>query len=815
MDEFTDWVKGIPVRFFRRMKKPEQQITTPEQLQKVFDEARSKTFDDNPSQRDENSSWKRPAKQVSLAVLDGQIKIVRKFLSYQAAEVVKQVGKSATHTAAWQTSKSVISKMTGDCADVLNTTLAHSAFGKNLFKFLGSSSFKKGLLREGNFVLMALIDVLIVSGIYDGMDLDTIKDNVVAIGPLKTDWTYDEQIPGALMTDFINRQLYAGFGGKFDVIYQKALSSKNVWGQALKNLDDKAAILGNKLFKATRVGAETVKGQSMADKLGLVGVGEGVKFTLGGLIQRLAVGGAYAIIGDITVESAWALVRGFQNRVTLGGNRDKYWARQDLNAHQYQKTGNKYIDGWRQRQIRLRMVFEKRVKWPVKSMAVPVTTLLGGYMGSVIAGALFIGGGALPMVGGALISSLFAGIGNYVGNWASVKFDRSEFMMKKRHKNYVKRISREMKDMPEYESGQLTDADVDYIANERADDFEKIEKIGQVSCNILIVNYPHNILMGKKGKYWKMVIEDENGSEFEQNADIRYDVIDLDGFRWIYDIHTNKVRNVGKVSANNGRNIVFLNSKGVLVEDDVITNKAADDKTRTLHIFDNGLILEKREDGDWVIRGQASDRDILFRDTGERFEWKDGAFRRAAGPGRAGVVKAAQSEDYLAPYFPLVDEAEDEVFLSELKRIRSSQLAAARETLYKDIDSTEALEARAQDMVAIAIELGIISSEDEVDESVMNALSNESEAVKNMLKGRAERFIGSQTDEINRLIEETPIADLRATLQRVKTEYPITTSSGSIYSGLRKRFDGSPIWGRLSVVADSNAVLVLALMAPR
>jgi hypothetical protein len=816
MEEFGDWAKGIPVRFFRRIKAPEQQITSPEQLQKVLDEAKSKTFDANPAQRDEKSSWERPAKQVSLAVMDGQIQILRRFLSFQAADSILKTGSAITKSAAWQTSKKVISKMTGDSATVLNGTLAHSDFGRKFFALLAKDGvFSKAILRESNFVLMALINVLIISGIYDGLDLDTVKDNVVAIAPLATDWTYDEGLPTGIVTDFINRQLYSGFNGTFDTVYKRALNSQNVWGNALKSLDTKADALGQKLFKATRTGAEIPTGKSLSEKLGLVGVGEGMKFTLSGLVQRLVVGGAYAIAGDFVIESTFALMRGFQNRVTLGGNRDKYWARQDLNSHQKQVTGNKWLDGWRERTLRLGDVVEKRIKWPVSCMTVPVTTLLGGYLGSVIAGALFIGGGAIPLVGGALISSLFAGIGNYVGNWGAVKIDRSPWMMNLRHKNYVKRIISEIKEMPDYRNNILSDADAQAIANERADDFAKIEAVGQVSSNIFIVDHPYNILMGKKGSYWKMVINNENGSNFEGNANIQYDVIDLDGYRWVYDLHTNKIRNVGKVSLNNGRNIVFVNSQGVLIEDDVIVNKEADDETRTLHIFQNGLILEKRLDEEWVIRGQSSDRDLLFRDTGERFQWEDGAYRRTNGPGKAGIVMAADTDDPLSPYMDLVNMPNDEEFMAELRKIRDRQIADARTQLFRDLDSPEELDARVSDLVSIAVELGIVDSEDSVDENVLNALGSDSPAIQNMLKGRAERFIAQKTQDIDDVLEDTSVADIRATLQRMKTEYPIDTKTSSVYQSLGSRYLNAPVWGPLSVLSDSNAVLAIALMSNR
>ena len=45
-----------------------------------------------------------------------------------------------------------------------------------------------------------------------------------------TDYTYDNGMPAQLMADFVNRQLYSGFNGFFDKLYQVLLKK-------LRNLD--------------------------------------------------------------------------------------------------------------------------------------------------------------------------------------------------------------------------------------------------------------------------------------------------------------------------------------------------------------------------------------------------------------------------------------------------------------------------------------------------------------------------------------------------------------------------------------------------
>ncbi len=808
LEEATEWIKNFPKRFFRRMKKPEKKINNPEELQELFDEVKAKTFDENPAQRDEVADWKRPASQVSLALLDGQIGIVKQFLAFQAANSIKGVGKKALETKAWGTATKVVGKMAGDSAHVLNSALSHSKFGKNIFALIAKNkTFKKALLRESNFVLMALIVVLINSGIYDGLDVDTMKDHVVSIAPLCTDWTYDKGLPAQMMYDFINRQMFSGFNGYFDKVYQSALNSKSVWGKALSSLDAKANLLGQKLFKATRLGIQTSSEQSLASKMGLVGVGEGVQFTLGGLFQRLAVGGAFAIGGQFLLDSTFAVARGFQNRTYLGGNRNKYWVQQDVNAYQYQKTGKKWKDELRERYIRLRAVLHGRIKWPIRSLVVPVSGLMGGYFGSVLAGALFVGGGPLTLVGGTLVSSLLAGLGTFVGNWAATKLDRGKFMMKFRRNNYIKKITRELKETPDYKEGKLSDDKIKEIAELRADDFEKVEKVGQISIRILFVDYAHNVQLGKKGDYWKIIIPDEHGTKFCGNADIRYDIIDMDGNRWVYDIHTNKVRNVGKVADNNGRFIVFLNSKGVLMENDIIVNREKDDKERTLHIFDNGVILEKRGE-EWTVRGQGSDRDIFFRDSEERFEWREAAFRRAKGPADVEPPKAPAGTEPLEGYTKEIEKVDDAQLKASVLNLSQNQIADVRTALFADIEELDELEEVQSYLADIAEQLGVTDGVD--NPGAPGMFQGDIEMARNIVKGKVERYLQRVSENLTAEIDGIEPAELRESFARVQSDYPMS-DEGPDHETLGNRLRNVPVWGSISVLGNRDAVLAAAL----
>ena len=578
------WVAGFPKRFMRRLVKPKEKISTPEEIAAVIKGVQHETFNANEAQRDEKADITLPAKRVGLSLLDGQLGTVKQFLSYNAASFINGVGKKAKNNQAWSKAGQVVQRMGAGRARVLQTAFSKSSFGRNLSSLLAQNRGKIGgfLRREGNFALMAFIGMLITYGIYDGMDIDTIKDRVVSVAPLCCDYRWDKQMPIQLVQEFLNRQLAAGFSGHFNKIYQKALSSKNMWGKALAALDTKSAALGQKLFAhSAKTGTE-----SFAKKIGLVGVGEGAAFSLSGLYNALAVGATYGVLGHVVIESAGALVQGsFPDRVMLGGNRQKgFYAQQDINGFQYQKTGNKWKDGWRVRYIRLRDVFHNKVKWPMKTVLSPMSMFLGGFVGSVVAGALpfLAGGGLLTIVGGTLVSTLFAGIGTWVGSWAATKLDRSKWMMNSRRRRYVRRITREIKEMPIYRSGEMTKEQVHEIALARAMDFEKIEKVGQVSCRILIVDKGENIKLVKDGSYTNMFIDDKHGSERNAKAEIRYDVIDLEGNRYLYDIHTNKMRNVGKVAENTGRGICFVNTKGVFVEEDTIVNKGPECKEITL-----------------------------------------------------------------------------------------------------------------------------------------------------------------------------------------------------------------------------------------
>ena len=802
--EAMSWIRAFPKRFFRRLVPPKERIENPEELERVFAEAPNETFDGNGARRDEESSILRPVKQVGLAVLDGQIKIVKQFCSFQAAKLVTDFGRQALATGAIAKAGQVMSGMGAETAERLNRQLLESGFGRDLFRHLalgeGSKSF---LLREGNFALMAFIAVFVSAGIYDGLDVDTFKDRIIAVSPYMSSHTTGLNFGGTLAQSFASRHIYAAFQGGFDRLYERAIASRSTWGAALRRMDAGTAAMGERLFRSARQGG-AAEGTSLATRMGLVGVGEGTALSLKGLAGRAAIGTGFALVGELGVDASVALARGMPDRVMLGADRNRLYVQQDTNWWQFQRTGKGLQDWWEQRRILLRELVHQRLKLPVTHLTYPLTAMLGGYAGSVVAGMLFAGGGLVPIVGGTLVSSLFAGVGAWIGRWAATKIDRGTFMMDRRREGYVRRLRREIREMPRVVEEAWDEDRIDEIARARALDFEKLEKAGQVGARLLVVDDFANVRLGRKGGYVYMVIDEEHGSRHFEKADNRFDVIDLEGNRLVFDLHRDALRPVGRVAENSGRKICFVDGRPAVEEDHLVNGEDGE-----LHLFANGLILERRDE-EWIVRGQGAADDVFFRDTEERFAWdpESRVFRRAAGPeGRTerGSEPTGSTTDPLAPYAELFANGVNPAVAERVLARSTGLVESCRRGLFEEIDGLRGdadladFLRTARQRIGLADPLGIESSEEDFETRRMH------------LKGRIDGLVDRLGRRLGTAFRETLPEGIEAGWRLVHDLHPMTPGTPP-FQILEGRLAQAPIWGPLGILSQRDALLVFALL---
>ncbi|MBT3783521.1 hypothetical protein HOF92_01020, partial [bacterium] len=158
----------IPSKFLRNYKSSAEDLT-PEQMEEVIARSQTKTFVGNPTLREEKSTFIRPLKQVALKVLDGEVGILKTFLSFQGANFLRASVSGSSSKKVLGTSRQVVNLMSPTQLAGLNRALQRLDLPKSMRKYMGKMSpGLKGFMRtEGNFALMGVIGALISMGIYD------------------------------------------------------------------------------------------------------------------------------------------------------------------------------------------------------------------------------------------------------------------------------------------------------------------------------------------------------------------------------------------------------------------------------------------------------------------------------------------------------------------------------------------------------------------------------------------------------------------------------------------------------------------------
>lgn len=672
------WAGDVPGRLFRNAKNKAVDYT-PDQVQDVIDKSTTKTFVGNPTLREENSTILRPIKQITLKVLDGEIGIVQSFLSYKASNFLKEAITGKTDNKADGSraklamikAKEVVGAMTARQLKKVNKAFVGLKIPSNMSKFLKSSpaGLNKFVASEANFALMAVIGSFISMGIYDGLDVRTMKDRILALDPIQSNYTVSHSFTSTLVGGSINRHFYSFFNNKFDVFYDQLMSSKP-YMKTLKEsnsglfkhliskvkssiagsvqvLDGKSQVLGKKISKAARMGIVPKQGgKSLASQLGLVGVGSGVEFSLKGLLKSVSTGLAYGIAANVVIDTAIVGIKGRPDTLVVGGNRNKKTMYADYNSNRFQKSQSKIKNWFKERKFALLDLYDQYRKTPVTKLVSSVTGFTGAYLGSVVAGAILVGGGIPAMVGGVMIASLFGGIGSFLGRWGSLKFERGKTMKNIRRKFVERRIRKAIKKMDVYTNGDMTESRVDQLAKDRSQDMYKLEANGKVYNNMFFVKDISDIKVYKGGEFNQLEMTKELGEAFDIEAHIRYNFIDIEGNEGRYDIVDNKLYEVGNIEENNGFDIFFIedDEKVTVTEDGKLLNEG------NFRVLSNGIVMTLADFNKekWVIKGINANTDMYLRHAQQRFAW-DWDLNVYLSTGKVGSVLAS-----LKPYLALL-----------------------------------------------------------------------------------------------------------------------------------------------------------------
>lgn len=609
-------------RVFRNFKPSKEDNLNPDDVQKIIDESTTETFVGNPTLREEKSSVLRPIKQIGLRVLDGEIGIVQTFLSYEAVEFLEKHFTKKNADEAMGTARKVVRAMTPQQVKGVNAALNKLSITAQISKAIKTSpvSVQKFVQSESNFALMAIIGTLISMGIYDGLDVSTMKDKVLALDPLQFNYTASQGMLPNYLGGVASRRFYSLFNGKFDLIYDRLLQSKNFGGYLLKRLDTRADVIGKKIFKATRMGIKREAGEGLAKRLGLVGVGEGAQFTLKGFLRSLSTGIAYGLGAQLVIDSVVVGTRGYVDTAVVGGNRNKKTLLPEYNAFVYQRSQSSVKNWFKERKYALMDLYDGYRKTPLTNLVSAASGMMGGYLGSVVAGSVLVGGGLPAIVGGVMIASLFAGIGSFLGKWGTLKFERSNYMKDIRRQLVERRLYKAILKMEVYTEGELSKSDARDLALNRSKDMSKRESFGQTYSRLFLVESFDKISLTEKGEVIWLNVEEKHGEKCDFEAHIRYDFIDLDGNQGVWDFVKNRVFNVGNVQKNSGFTVIFVtDNENVSVNQDRLESKQGNE----FRVLSNGLImtLSDLDRTKWVIRGQKDNTDVFLRNRSERYKW--------------------------------------------------------------------------------------------------------------------------------------------------------------------------------------------------
>ena len=608
-------------RLSRDYKIKDQNIT-PEEMQEIIDQSVNKTFEGNPTLRQEKSNILRPIKQVTLKVLDGEIGIVQSFMSFQIARFLKKYPKDPNVQLRMATAGRAIQLMSAKQLSAVHKVLGKLDLNSKVKSALNNHSpaVKQFMRTEANFVLMSIIGMFIWMGIYDGLDVYAIKDRILNLDPLSGNHSWSGALIPTHAGSFASRHIYGFFNGRFDSFYDAMMNSKSFGGRMLKVLDKRADLIGRKIFKATRSGLEMKKGESLATKLGLVGVGEGSQFTLRGLLKSFSVGLAFGLAADLAVDTVETSLMGYSDTAIVGANRDRKIIRPEYNGYMFQRSESQIHNWFKERKYAVLDLYDYYTKVPLTKITSAVTGFTGAYLGSVVAGAFLLGGTMPAMVGGVMIASFFGGIGGFLGNWATTKFERGDWMKNVRRSLVERRLYQAILKMDIFKKENMSETDARELARLRSHDMKKLEDMGRIYKRMYLVDAFENIELYDKGKFQHVRVTANHGEELDTESHNRYAFVNIDGHRGSWDYVTQQIFDVGNIQKNNGYSVVFVSeSDAVKVENGLINNEQGSD----IRVLSNGVIMTKSQldDKRWTIRGININTDVFLRESKTRYTW--------------------------------------------------------------------------------------------------------------------------------------------------------------------------------------------------
>lgn len=702
LTKIASWVKDIPARTVRRWKGESQGFQTAEEANEFIENSKVPAYTANATQREAESDWKRPVLVTAQAEVNKVQAVIERVVAFGGiTALTKAAGGDAASQKVIQQATQVVAKMTpAQKAQLASGLGGASGLGTMIRKMISGkpTSMLGRIVKDdfGNNILIAVAASGIVSAfLNDGLDLDTLKDKLVALNAIQSNRSRREDLMLQPLEAVAYLHMDKGASKAFQSLWSRATSGSGRLAQMLTGADEALTKFGSRFVKAppAHLAEKAAAFGRQASSLGLPGVSGATSLSLAGMAEATFKAGTVGLIGMPLIMTGWRAIGGLKEGHYIGGSRDRIFARYDLYDTYYQRTGDRFKDALQERRVALLNLFEGYKKFPWTNALDYFFRFVGGYTGAVIASSIVAPVGIASFAVSLIVSAVFAEGGVALGKWLGAKLDTSgKFYERIRRANTEKIFQQQLADgtaVAEREAAMRALAELDkyraalgvrngkdlarvmeagggnaaelerlaqayqeakriYVsqvaakADEAAGGIEKLVRSSQANDRVKYVRSFDEVKLVQKGTYVQMQVGDESFY-----ASPRYDIVTAEGRRGVWDYKTNRVIDVGSVHTNNGNRITFLDDAGVVAKDGVLQAKDKSELEKAAgnaFISNNGIVLEKGKKGEWLVRGYGGEYDIVLRDSGRRFKWDGQRYVEAGGPHDKPAAKVAEAE---------------------------------------------------------------------------------------------------------------------------------------------------------------------------
>ena len=696
------WIRETPGRLVRRWQPERQGFETAAEAVAHVENSPVPAYTANAAQREAESDWKRPVTVTARGELDTIQTVIERVIGFGGlATLSKALAGNPEATRAVAQAGQVVARLTPSQRQALTRTLNQGALKGQVASFLGGAP-TSGLGKVvkdsfgNNMVLAVAASGLVSYFLNDGLDLDTLKDHLVALNAIEERRSWREDLIGVPAETVALYHMVNASGSLYEKIWNKVATGSGGLASWVQRTEQSLAAFGGSIVKKppAHLAAKAAELGKSAQALGLPGVSAATALTFKGLLEAGFSGLTIGVIGIPLINGAWKVALGMPEGMYVGGGRDRFFARYDLPYNYYQRTGDSLRDGIEERYWATKSFIEEHEKFPGAHFLNYFFRVFGGYVGAVVASSMVIPVGIPSFAAALVVSAVFSEGGRAFGQWLGSKIDTSPRAYRRLRRKNAQRVYQlalaqgvevparaqalqalAALDQARARAGVRTPGDLrtlrdtggsalaeleglaaayqaaraayldqlSELAVARGHDYERLMKVAQVNRNIRFVRRLEDLQLEREGDYLWIVAPDG----WRQKASPRFDFVDARGHRGVFDPRSQRVLDVGAIEANNGRRIVFLDEAGVRVEGGrLVAPRKPESADGNVVVTSNGVVLERTTNAktgktEWLVRGYGGEYDLVLRESGRRFQWDGEHFQEVAPPTATATATAA------------------------------------------------------------------------------------------------------------------------------------------------------------------------------